>query len=105
MVGSRCPVEDCSTDVAVFAEFQARIHDGSAGRTRSIVENCLAANSKSRIVVINAHLSAGRSRGVVEDYLACFTSYEVLQNAVIVDDTGAANNQFAPGARVTRRDV
>ena len=41
-------------------------------------------------------MSAGGSRCVVEDYLASLQSCEALQNAAIIDDSGAANNQFAP---------
>ena len=41
---------------------------------------------------------------VVEDYLAFVASVKGLQNVVIVDDAGAANNQFAPKCS-GRRDV
>src|SRR5438477_5711276 len=106
VVGSRRAVEGCLT--AERIEARAKVKDRSAGRTRCIVEDCLAVTNAvdaGRGEVVNVHPSAGRSRCVVEDYLASCAGSEALQNAAIVGDASATNNQFASNARGTRRDV
>src|SRR5882724_4913504 len=103
MVGSRCAVENCFPTGAISKIVLGLVPNRSAGRTRHIVEDCIAASLIS--LVNNGHVSAGRSRCVVEDYLAFIRSYEALRNAVIVDDAGAANKQLDPGPqnRETKR--
>src|SRR5262249_49001401 len=101
MVGSRCAIEDCCPTGAISKIVLGRVRNRSAGRTRRIVEDCIAGVIAR---VNNGNVNTGGGRRVVEDYLASIRSYEVLPNAVIVDDAGAAKNQFAPEC-LRRRDV
>ena len=97
MVGSRCAVESRSTDVAVEAVRSKFPIEAPAALDVSlkIVWPVESSPAIARHPLTNGHVSAGRSRCVVEDYLASVPSYEGLQNAAIVGDAGAANNQFA----------
>src|SRR4029453_1171994 len=98
-MGSRCAVENRLTDAAGKAQFCAKVFNRSAARTRRIVEDCIAGRVlewRNYTPAKNGHVGAGRSRCVVEDYPAFVTSFEGLQNAAIVDNASAANNQLTP---------